>query len=74
MDASQHLHELKEELDTARAVEAECLRRAHRLRAIAAPYNEIDEAMREVDAAQSQVAVLHLRYRDERRALAAAVA
>ena len=55
--------ELKEELELARAEEAEALRRAYNLRSRGAAYAEMDAAMREASACHSQVARLQLELR-----------
>jgi DNA-binding transcriptional MerR regulator len=54
---------LREELELARAEQAEALRRALHLRSRGASYSEIQAAMREVDSHQANVARLQLEVR-----------
>jgi len=63
MEYVASVESLKEELELARAEEAEALRRAVRLRAIAASSAEVRDAMREVEASRSRVARLQLELR-----------
>ena len=55
--------ELKEELELARAEEAEALRRAYNLRSRGASYEDMQAAMREASACHSRTARLHLELR-----------
>jgi len=51
---------LKDELESARAEEAEALRRANRLRTTSASPEELRDALREVDLQHSRVTHLQL--------------
>lgn len=55
--------ELKEELELARAEEAEALRRACNLRSRGASYEDMQAAMREASACHSRTARLHMELR-----------
>ena len=51
---------LKDDLETARAEEAEALRRANRLRTTSASPEELRDALREVDLQHSRVTHLQI--------------
>ena len=57
---------IKQELELARAEEAEALRRAHHLRSRGAPWSEVRAAMLEADVCHSRVARLQQELRSLR--------